>query len=67
MILEPTGHFQSYSVKTMNNFMKDIVLIAIDECHCIGSGKASVLNFDTLASYETSPCPIRLLLSNVDP
>src|SRR5947199_10425580 len=35
MLMDPTKHFQCHTVKESNNFKMNLVLIAIDECHCI--------------------------------
>ena len=35
MLMDPTKHFQCNTVKEHNKFKTNLVLIAIDECHCL--------------------------------
>lgn len=35
MLMDPTKHFQCHTVKEHNKFKTNLVLIAIDECHCL--------------------------------
>src|SRR6266496_3268858 len=35
MLMDPTKHFQCHTAKEPNKFKTNLVLIAIDECHCI--------------------------------
>jgi len=35
MLMDPTKHFQCHTAKESNKFKTNLVLIAIDECHCI--------------------------------
>lgn len=35
MLMDPMKHFQSHTAKGSNKFKDNLILIAIDECHCI--------------------------------